>query len=589
MKPATMLSKALALLCVLALFAAPVALADAATTGSTATTAIDTSAVQDKGDAFSAPAVAPGQTNVFGWTVPDQTIQFTAFCSDGNFAPSSEDKVGIQNMHDYLLKYFNVDMTTTYADGDGTERLNLMLSSGDYPDVIFGGSMNDSMVTKFKDQGRLVDLTPYVDTDLADVKASIGDTYPLYLDADQKLWYVPNYIGGLADLPDNSLAIRWDEYQAIGAPPINTPDDYYNVVMQILAKDPTTPDGSQRYSLSLYNGGSPESFCGYWGLKNGWQIGADNSFTYWAFTDAGKEMSQWFNKFYLSGTMDPDAFSNNFDSWKTKFTNEQIVGCIGGWWISWNAGHEVWELTDPNLPADKRYVQVGMKAPDAAQAYVSGKSAYGWGYNTVITDKATDVEGILKFIDFQATIPGRQLINWGIPGGVATVQDPSVQFYDWTITSPTDWSFNPEQKQKLIDETYDYATEPVAGAANYPYALFVNMTPYDTNGGTWDIFPNQMWYDQNKWKQMMMQNLAGTSFDSTPMVLRNVDQDTAMLQQAVKDAWTQNWPNVVQAPDQTSFDAAWQTLQDALTGAGIDQYAKIMSDNYAANMAKLGQ
>lgn len=362
------------------------------------------------------------EVNEFGWGVPEKTLKIGLLNAYGDDAPIEEQKAGRENMKKYLLDKFNVQIDEQEVTGDGTEALNLALSSGTYPDVVYGATYN--MALKFQNQGKAIELTPYMDTIGKDIKADCKDVYPLLLDDQGKLWFIPTEMGSLMELPDYSAAIRYDEWLAIGSPKIETPDDYYNALKAVLKANPKTPKGEKRYALSLYDFDYPLYLTGYWGFKRGWQIDDDNSFTYWAFTDQGKEMTKWFNQIYRDGNLDPDAFANKFDDWKAKFSAERIAGSIGSWWMCWNAGHEVWQSLDPKTPENKRYVQVGFKAPDAKAAYITGKNKYG-SYETIVTDKAKDVENIIRFINFQATERGMALFNWGIPNGIPTYADKS--------------------------------------------------------------------------------------------------------------------------------------------------------------------
>ena len=53
-------------------------------------------------------------------------------------------------MQAYLLENFNIDYEIRTTDGSAEEELNLMLASGEYPDVIIGAST--TMRQRFVDQ-----------------------------------------------------------------------------------------------------------------------------------------------------------------------------------------------------------------------------------------------------------------------------------------------------------------------------------------------------------------------------------------------------------------------------------------------------
>lgn len=541
---------------------------------------VESTGEAESGSVQAAVTEGSGNFNEFGWEIPEETLVINILDASGNYAPNEAQKAGEQNVIAYFKEKFNVEFNIQHISGDGTEAVNLALASGDYPDVI--RELPFTEMEKFVKMNKAVELTPYMDNIGSDIKESMGEHYPLFLDDSSKLWYVPTTMGSISELPDFCAHIRYDEWQAIGSPDIETPEDYYNALDAILEKFPTTPNGESRYAMSLYDSSDPAKISGFWGLKNGYKVDDEGNFTYWAFTDEGKEMTKFMNRFYREGKLDPDAFANNFEQWKTKFSNERIVGAIGDWWISYNAGHEVWQSLDPNMPEDKRFVQIGFKAEGAEEANLSGKNYLGSNC-TIITDKAKDPEAILKFINFQATDLGKAISGWGIPNGTA-IGDTGRTGKFWNIDEEGNWEVDPEAKQQLITETWSYDDEYYWQGVPW---LFMNQSRWDD--GEHNIWPNQMWYDENKWKSMMINNLEGTIYDSSMYTLRVKPDEVKLAEQSVSDAWKMNWGVAVQANDDAEFEAAWTKLQEALKVAGVNQLEQALSDNYKANIKKMEQ
>ncbi len=528
---------------------------------------------------------ALAETNKLGWEVPAETLKVTVFIASDNWTELEEQKQGIANMKDYLLKNFNIELNYQTTDGDAEEAVNLMLASGDYPDVIKG--LTTAARQKFVDQGRAAELTNYIENS-PNLKARLGDYMPMYADKEGKYFYLPSAFGNLMDLPDYSAHLRYDEWLAIGSPKIETPDDYYNAIKAVLEKFPTTPAGETRYSMTMYNQGNPEYYLGgYFGLQQGWKVNADSTLSYWAFTEEGKRMAQFVNKFWRSGTMDPDSFTNAWDDARTKISQERVVGMIGGWWIGYNAGHEIWSLTDPTWTEDKRFIQIGFKDPAVEQASVTAKNNLGSSW-TIITDKCKNPEAVMKFIDFTQTDAGSALCNWGIPGPVQSYKDTGKTISIWDIQSPTEWKFDETSKQQLLSETWDYNEEGVFGANT-------GLMSWVTYQGRWAdgvscLWPNQMWYNENKWKQIMFENMKGTIVDATALLaMGSKSEELTMAEAAVKDAWKQYFPLVCMAEDDDTFEAAWVALQDALTAANVELMTRDWQANYQANLALMGK
>ena len=475
-----------------------------------------------------------------------------------------------------------MQLNVEHVSGDGSEAINLALASGNYPEVIT--NVPFSLLEKFVKMGKAVELTPYMDTVGQDIKKRMGDHYSLFLDEDEKLYYVPTLMGAIEELPDRCAHIRYDEWKAIGSPEIKTPDDYYNALNAILEKFPTTPNGETRYALSFYSDSGhytdPAMLSGFWGLKSGYKIDDEGNFTHWAFTDEGKEMTKYFNRFHLDGTLDPDSFANNYEQWQTKFSSERIVGCVGEWWITYNSGHEIWQSVDPNTPEDKRFIQIGFKDEDAESVNLSGKNYLG-NTCTIITDKAEDPEAIMRFINFQATDMGTALTGWGIPNGTP-IGDTGEEVKFWNIDEEGNWDVDPEAREQILNEEWSY--DNAYYEEGMPW-LFVDQSRWED--GEHDFWPNQMWYNENKWKSMMIDNLKDTIYDSSALTLRVKTDEQKIAEQAVSDAWRSNWGAAVQANSDAEFEQAWKNLQDALTVAGVDTLEKALSDNYKANMEKM--
>ena len=194
---------------------------------------------------------------------------------------------------------------------------------------------------------------------------------------------------------------------------------------------------------------------------------------------------------------------------------------------------------------------------------------------------------MLRWIDFTLTDPGAALVNWGMPGEHASMKDSTKTVQSWTITSPTEWAVDPVAKEQLLSENWDYNDEGVLGASTGAYQLCVNQNRWDD--GEHCCWLNQMWYSENKWKQIMFENMKGTIHDCTALLaIASMPQDVTMAKTAVKDAWMQYYPLAVMAEDDDTFEAAWEALQDAMTAADIETYTQFYQDNYQKNMAKMG-
>ena len=527
--------------------------------------------------------------DAFGWEVPEETLKVSVFYYSDNFSTGEEQDRGIADMQAYLKEYFNIDFEYTTTDGDAQEALNLALTSNDYPDIIVNAST--TLRQRFVDQGRAVDISEYMNAETSpNIMKRLGDMAGLYADSEGKYYYLPAAFSNLMDLPDYSAHLRLDELEAAGIDysTIKTPEDFFNAAMTIYNANPTTENGETRYSLGLYNQGMPEYLSGYWGLERGWQINDDNTLTYWTETDAGKKMAKFFNTWYLTGTMDPDSFTDKWDDLKTKSSQKREVALIGGWWIGLNSGSEVWKLTDENWTKDETYICIGFKDEDAENAYVTVKNDAGSNW-TFITDKCENVAGVMKWLDFIMTDKGIALVNWGIPGDVESYKNPGTYTEIWHLNDDGTWYFNEDAKQQLVSETWDYNEEGIYGANSGLFKSLQYQGRFDD--GIHCLWGNQMWYSENEWKNIMFTNMAGTIFDGTDLLFESVTmtEDVTFAKTAVEDAWKQYYPLVVCSATEEEFEQNWQNLQEAVRSAGLDTYVAYRTENYQNNLSLMGE
>lgn len=532
------------------------------------------------------PAMAEQNTtaDAFGWTVPEDTLKISVFLANDNFSVGEEAEQGIKNMQAYLLENFNIDYEIRTTDGSAEEELNLMLASGDYPDVIIGAST--TMRQRFVDQGRVAELTDYLnDETCPDLVNRLGDLIGLYANEDGAYYYLPTTYSNLMDLPDYSAHLRLDEMEAAGIDysTIKTPEDFYNAAMKIYEANPTAEDGEKRYSLGLYSQGMPEYLSGYWGLERGWQINDDNTLTYWTETEAGKKMAKYFNDWWRTGTMDPDSFTDEWNDLKTKVSQKREVALIGGWWIGLNGGSEVWKSTDENWTSDETYVCIGFKDEDAEQAAATVKNNAGEKW-TFVTDKCENVEGVMQWLNFVATDLGTVLTNWGLPNEVESYKNPGTYTTEWTLADDGTWEIDPTAKEQLISETWDYNEAGIYGGDSGVFAAMAYQGRFED--GEHCLWLNQMWYSENPWKSIMLENMKDTIVDGTSLLFETLvmSDEVTMAKTAIADAWKQYYPLAVMSSTDEEFEQNWENLQAAVQAAGLDVYTQYRTENYQANL-----
>jgi len=519
---------------------------------------------------------APNQTtqnsekkvNEFQWEVPAKTTEINFYSGQDNPDNVNKYQAALQK---YILEKFNVKLNNIVYDVDKKEKLNLMLVSGDYPEVIT--NLSESEAQQWVDQGKAVEIGQYLDQLGPNIKSQLEPWIKSYYNAEGKLFMLPKY-WGLLPIPDFSAHIRNDWYTAMGSPKFETPEQYYDILKQMQAAHPKNAKGEKTYALSSIapvTTNMVPTLAGMYGLQNGYQVSPEGDMTHWVNTPEGFELTKFVNQIYRDGLLDPDTFVNKFDEWKAKFSSERIMGHIGWWWQTWNAGHEVWQKTNKDWKEEQRYVQVGLKAASASKAYLSPKNARGGSF-TIITDKAKDPEAIIKWMNFSITDIGTRLIGWGAPS-----QPDSV----WKYENGT-WSWVEEAKKSIIDATWNYEKSEMLGQG---YLMLV-----EGQGTMKDDGKSTFWFDQNfnneaKWKKIMNDNLKDTIYDnSMGSITIPANDPLLMTNQQITDQLETLWAKTVMSKSEEEMTQNYEAMKETLNNAGLHDIEKFRSDVYKTRM-----
>lgn len=523
-------------------------------------------------------AIETVSTNQFGWEVPKEQIELTYY-SKRQRNPDKEEAY-LEMMHNYLLSEFNVNLNKIVYDTDPEERFNLMLATGDYPAVMTRLSKTD--VLRLKELGIVVDMAPYIEEVGQNIKKELGDLYPRYVNESGEVLGLP-YGWGLLEIPDYSAHIRYDYYDEMGRPEFETPYEYYEVIKDMIAKYPENENGEKVYALSWNQSGDDiitgiNTIAGVWGLKAGYKEDDNHNLTHWIHTDEGKEFTAFYNQVHRDGLFDPDAFTNKYDDWKEKFSTERIMGHIGPWWQSWNAGHEVWQKADENWVEEKRYIQVKVKDSDAEMAYLSPKDTTGWGY-TVITDKAENPAEIVKLFDFMMTPTGTRLMAWGVPNDEGS---------NWNITDSGEWSYNDKAKSDVVNATYDYEAHRYYGDNRY---WLVHPQGKMSDHDSANAWIDQCFNDEARWKKVLNENMAGTIYDNSAMfqITFLPNDPMTVTKQQVEDTILATWTKTVMSNTEEEFEANYEAMVKQLEKAGINDLETYMTEKYKENLEKWNQ
>ena len=320
------------------------------------------------------------------------------------------------------------------------EQLTVYLASGDLPDLV---RVNHVDYGKGLIEGEhIVPLDDLLQSHGQDMLQTIPETLEYsrlnWSQGTEKTYFVPVNVGPDMMGRENSWnAIRWDYYQEIGAPDINTPQDLLAALKQMQDLHPTTEDGKKVYGFSQWSdwGIWYINMLGYFftGLSQQTGFAAANNDNYDNLVSIidGEKHPYWTSvrTFYEAnqlGLLDPDCFTMTYADLEAKATSGQLLYCVANWPFGYfNEQHNADAEGFMALPMGMGYQWHGDNAP------------LGWADKCfAITKNCSNPEAAMRLMNFLWSYDGARIMysgaegeNWNLEGGVPTLTDETIAGY----------------------------------------------------------------------------------------------------------------------------------------------------------------
>ena len=312
-------------------------------------------------------------------------------------------------------------------------KFQLQLTSGDLPDVICPTQGGGLSLAQVLDPGCLIPLDDLVKQYGGNYTAN----FPAQLDFSRKFWQPTATLGTpgpLYLLPGGQIgpsydtqevagdaAIRWDYYKELGYPPINSADDFLNVVKQMVDAHPTSDSGAKAYGFSSFTDWGVDYQFGQ--IYNGW-LPTHGWVNIYHFDATGKLLDnysdtnakywktvQFYNKAYQMGIFDTEGLTQTYDNFSAKLNDGEIYALD----TNWASGQ--WNVD--NAAAGKGMMCVpipGMGTFAQNAKYNDPNPAGGSGYQTGIAKACKNPDKAMQLLNFLASYDCARLLYNGIQG-----------------------------------------------------------------------------------------------------------------------------------------------------------------------------
>ncbi|CAK4845607.1 unnamed protein product [Aphanomyces euteiches] len=303
--------------------------------------------------------------------------------------------------------------------GASDQKLALMASSGDYPDLLAG----KGGVQKIIDAGGMLDLTPLIDKYGPNLKKLYGNNMKRlrYSNENHAIYVLPTTgVDNQYFDAGGGFELQHAVLKELGYPQINTVADFENAIKAYKDKHPVF-EGKPTIGLSLnaddwrilisvtnpalYTTGAPDDGEFYVDPKT-------YEAEYHFLRPEEKEYFKWLNHMNAIGLIDPESFVQKFDQYNAKIASGRVLALIDQSW-DYQTGENILKKAGK---LDQTYAHFPVTLNDTIKEHSFQDTGYLAGWGIGITTKAKDPIRAIQFLDYLASDEGQVLTNWGIEG-----------------------------------------------------------------------------------------------------------------------------------------------------------------------------
>lgn len=426
------------------------------------------------------------------------------------------------------------------------EKKNLILASGDVPDIFFGGGLSNSDIAKYGSNGVFVPIEDLIDEYAPNIK-KLFDENPEFKKqstaADGHIYTLPYIDGFKPEDTVNHLFINKKWLDNLGLEVPKTTDEFTKVLKEFKEKDPNGNGQADEIPLSFraknaYNGDF--SLSGSFGVTDGLEgvMVKDDKIVFTPAEEGYKEYIKWASSLYTEGLMDSEVF-----------TQEQ--------------GQYVAKGKADTLGAFLQFNSVTMTEPDKIEDWIVLEPLKGPNGDQLWTNYVKDNRGA-KFAMTSANENPEATIRW-VDQFFSQQDDKAIEVHigEFGVISEKDG-----EKINIINDDNNAKWENCPG----PYAPGIVST---------DIYENKLQQSPaairkagfyEAYKPFLGEQLPILSFTK-----EELDKTAIMKTDIINyvDEMKAKW-----VTGQADVEADWSAYVDRLNKMGLEDYVKIYSDAY---------
>lgn len=481
------------------------------------------------------------------------------------FDKNTGDPFGNDDVSKEIIKRTGVSLEMQQPTGNANEKLNLLLASGDLPDIILMDRSGD-ITNKYISTKSFIPLNDLIDKYGPDVKSMYGNILNQTRSEDGQNYYLSNWYG-FEEEPVFGFMMRKDVLAqvapdvAAGGKPITT-DEYIDILKKVKEKNPKI-NGHETIPVTMWTENWTAqigTLKGAWGMKTFYDDGSGT--LRYEFKDPQfVEIIKFWNRLYTEGLLEREWAVNKKQLWLQKCSGGYVFSTLGAYWDLGEANTVLKKESD-----DSQFYPYKVTAPgvDAARTTYGPRSGLGWDA-IGISKSNKNPERTMQFINFLASEEGQYLLQWGVQDKTWNIENGKhVPLPGVLDNFNKDWN-------KYRDET---------GIRKWTW--FIKNGP-GSDGTPYDLAAR---YNRNDLDNMALKNLSDSTWDSAPFDGLNPAGGTAeaLVYQKIDDLYKQAIPKCVYAKTEGEAVNLFNKFVADANTAGAEKVEKVITDNYNKRM-----
>lgn len=362
----------------------------------------------------------------------------TILCGMGNYTV----KAGAKDLNDTAAFRLMEEMTGCHVNwihppaGAGDEKLNLLIASGDLPDMmVHNWSSVAGGIEMYVEDEIILPLADLIDKNMPNL-SEYNNQHPevkkQYSYDNGEIYYIP-FIRKDAQLKVcEGPQIRMDWLEKLGLEVPTTPDELYNVLKAFKTMD---PNGNGKADEIPMSGVSFNKLAH--GIGNLlWSFGTtydfylkDGNVKYGIMEDEFKEGLAYITKLYAEGLIDPDYLINDRDKMDNKVLNDK-VGLV------YSYQPTMYYTNMKNTDKVMKGIPHFSQSAGASNVYDKTYSMDATTVSLVVTTANKNPSGSLKWLDNFYGGKGYEYMNFGEEGVSFEWVDGYPKLTDYILNNP---------------------------------------------------------------------------------------------------------------------------------------------------------